>query len=332
VSASDRSLAAGSVSPQTRGFLALAAAVTAWGIGWPVNRAILFHLPPLTTVAIRSAIATAALFAIAATQRRVALPSRDDLPVLLSISLLHMTAYAILVSIGLLFVPVGRSIVLAYTMPLWITPGAMLFLGERPTARRLVGVALGLGGLALMFNPLAFDWHSRAALIGNGTLVLAALLWAASILHIRAHRWRAAPFDLIPWEMALATLIVGALALAIDGWPTVEWTPNLVWLMLYSALPGSALAFWGGAVASQNLPAVTTSLGLLAAPVIGIAASAVAFGERPTAILVTAVAMIIGGIAVGTIAPARRESGLAESRLAESRLAASPPAARPGLQ
>jgi len=135
-------------------------------------------------------------------------------------------------------------------------------------------------------------------------------LWAASILHIRAHRWKAAPFDLIPWEMALATSVLLVMALAIDGWPRVEWTPNLIWLLLYSALPGTALAFWAAAVASRNLPAVTTSLGLLAAPVIGIAASAVTLREAPTLTLGVAVAMIIGGIALGTVAPPRTEAQL----------------------
>ena len=185
-----------------------------------------------------------------------------------------------------------------------ITPGAAIFLRERLMARRVSGVVLGLAGLAVMFNPLGFDWRDRDGLIGNAVLLLAALLWAASILHIRAHRWKAAPFDLIPWEMALATLILCIAALSVDGWPAIEWTPGLIGLLLYSALPGTALAFWAAAVASQNLPAVTTSLGLLAAPVIGIIASAVTLGEAPTLTLIAAVAMIIGGIAIGTTARA----------------------------
>jgi drug/metabolite transporter (DMT)-like permease len=49
---------------------------------------------------------------------------------------------------------------------------------------------------------------------------------------------------------------------------------------------------------------VTTSLGLLAAPVIGIIASAITLGEAPALTLITAVVMIIGGIAIGTIARA----------------------------
>ena len=310
MSASGDSAAIGGwTAPHAKGLVALAAAVTAWGIGWPVNRAILYHLPPLSAVALRSVIATAALFAIAGWQRRLGLPDRQDVPVLLSISLLHVIGYAVLVSVGLLFVPVGRSIVLAYTTPLWITPGAALFLGERLSPRRASGIVLGLAGLAVMFNPMGFDWHNRDGLIGNAVLLLAALLWAASILHIRAHRWKAAPFDLIPWEMALATLILSAAALAVDHWPTVELTSSLVGLLLYSALPGTALAFWAAAVASQNLPAVTTSLGLLAAPVIGIIASAVVLGEAPTLALLIAVAMIIGSIAIGTTsAPGRERS------------------------
>jgi drug/metabolite transporter (DMT)-like permease len=57
------------------------------------------------------------------------------------------------------------------------------------------------------------------------------------------------------------------------------------------------------------LPAVTTSLGLLAAPVIGIAASAAAFGETPSAMLLVAVMLIIGGITLGTISPAPGRAG-----------------------
>jgi len=95
------------------------------------------------------------------------------------------------------------------------------------------------------------------------------------------------------------------LTLLIDGWPKIEWSQNLVWLILYSALPGTALAFWASAVAAQNLPAVTTSLGLLAAPVIGIAASAIALGEVPTLSLGIAVVLIVAGIALGTISPAQ---------------------------
>src|SRR5271170_4645845 len=132
-----------------RGELLLCVLALAWGVGWPVNKALLYLLPPLWFIAVRSAVALVALVVIALVGRRLVLPRRGDLPVLLSITLLHMVGYGVLVSIGLALIPTGRSVVLAYTTPLWAYPGAWLVLGERLTARRLLGGALGLLGLAV---------------------------------------------------------------------------------------------------------------------------------------------------------------------------------------
>jgi drug/metabolite transporter (DMT)-like permease len=196
--------------------------VVAWGFTWPINKLLLATVPPLWAVALRTAIGGIALLALALATRRLALPPRADLPVLLSITLLHMIGFGVLSSVGLELVPAGRSAVLAYTTPLWVAPGASLFLGERLTPRRLVGVIVGLTGLVMLFNPLAFDWTRRAAVLGNAAILAAALLWAASILHIRGHRWRSTPFDLLPWETLLATVILVPLAWLGAGacrWP-----------------------------------------------------------------------------------------------------------------
>jgi drug/metabolite transporter (DMT)-like permease len=282
------------------GVLFLIAVILAWGLVWPVNKVILEVLSPLWMMAIRSAIATAALFAIAVALRRLALPPRADLPVLLSIALLHMVGFAVLAAWGLRIVPTGRSVVLAYTTPLWVIPGAVAFLHERLTPRRAAGVAIGLLGLLVLFNPLAFDWTDRDAILGNAAIIGAAILWAASILHIRGHRWRATPFDLVPWEMLLATAILTPLAIALSDPPTAEWNGRLIALLFYAGVPGTAVAYWATAVASRNLPAVTTALGLLITPVVSVVVATIWLGEALTVSLVAAIALILGGIAVGT--------------------------------
>jgi drug/metabolite transporter (DMT)-like permease len=211
-----------------------------------------------------------------------------------------MVGFGVLAAWGLQTVPTGRSVVLAYTTPLWVVPGAALFLGERLTPRRLVGVSAGLVGLLVLFNPFAFDWTSREAVLGNGAIVLAALLWAASILHIRAHRWQSTPFDLVPWEMLLATAIVIPLALASDGLPRPEWTGRVVALLLYAGIPGTAVAYWATAMASRALPAVTTSLGLLVTPLLSVTVAALWLHEPLTLSLIAAIILILGGVALGT--------------------------------
>lgn len=283
----------------------LALVVACWGLTWPVHKAILETLPPLWLVALRNAIGAAALFALVIARGRLVAPSRADLPILFSITLLHIVGFSLLMNFGLQRVSTGRSVVLAYTTPLWVTPGAALFLGERVTRRRMVGVISGLLGLIVLFNPLAFDWSNEGAIVGNAAILLAALMWAANIVHLRGHRWRGTAFDLIPWELLLATVIVAPVALATGRLPALQWDARLVALLLYSAILGSAVAYWAMAMAGRLLPAVTTSLGLLGTPLVSIVVATLWLRESVTPSLVVAGVLILGGVALGTA----RESG-----------------------
>jgi drug/metabolite transporter (DMT)-like permease len=277
----------------------LVTVVLAWGFTWPVNKVLLDTLPPLWMSALRSGIGAAALIALSLALGSLVVPRRADLPVLLSITLLHMVGFVVLTAFGLQLVPTGRSVVLAYTTPLWVAPGARLLLGEPLTARRLVGVTVGLLGLVVLFNPLAFDWADGKAVLGNLLILLAALLWAGSIVHVRGHRWQATPFALLPWEMLLATVILVPVAWIAEPVPAVAWDTRLTALLLYTSLPGSALAYWAVATAGRHLPAVTTSLGLLATPVVSIVVATLWLGETLTASLMVAVALILGGVVLG---------------------------------
>jgi drug/metabolite transporter (DMT)-like permease len=278
----------------------LVTVVLAWGLTWPVNKVLVEAMSPLWFAAVRSTVGTVAVFALAAATRSLAWPDRADVPVLLSITLLHMVGFVVLSNIGLQFVPTGRSVVLAYTTPLWVMPGARLFLGEPLTARRVAGVAIGLTGLVVMFNPLAFDWTDRGAVLGHLSILGASVLWAGSILHVRGHRWRGSPFPLIPWEMLLATIVLVPIAVVLGGELSVAWDVRLSALLLYSAIPGTVLAYWAVATAGRLLPAVTTSLGLLGTPVVSVIIASFWLGEAPTASLILAIVLILGGVALGS--------------------------------
>jgi drug/metabolite transporter (DMT)-like permease len=287
-------------SARRQGLLALAIVIVAWGLTWPVNKVVLATLSPLWAVTLRSAIATLALFALTAWRGRVTLPPRQDLPVLLSITLLHMVGFNLLASWGLGLVPTGRTVVLAYTTPLWVTPGAALFLREPLTTRRAVGVLIGLAGLVTLFNPLALDWSDRDVVLGNLAILAGALLWALSILHIRAHRWASTPFALIPWETLLATVLLLPFALATAAPAPARWTASFVTLLLYLGIVGTAVAYWATATASRHLPAVATSLGLLATPVVSVITATLWLGEPLTPSLVVAIVLVLGGVAIGS--------------------------------
>ncbi|MGY6268742.1 DMT family transporter [Achromobacter denitrificans] len=279
--------------------LLLGVVVLAWGFTWVVSKLLLQHMTPIWAAAARSIAGTAALLALGLVLRRVAWPVKADIPVILSVGLLHMGAFAALVSLGLQYVPAGRSVVLAYTTPLWVIPAAWLFLGESIGRARQAGLALGMLGLIVIFNPLAFDWRNRESLAGNGLILLAALCWAANIVYVRAHRWVTPPFELAFWQALLASAVLSAVAFAAEGAPVVAWGTDLAWLLGYGGIFGIAVAYWAAVTVNRALPAGVTSIGLLGVPVFGLLCSAVILHEPVSASLLAGMALIVGGIAAG---------------------------------
>lgn len=280
--------------------------VLAWGVNWPITKMIVREVSPLWSTAFRCAIAAFALGTLLAARGLFIVPKRGDVPVVLSTALLHMCAYSALVAAGLQFLPAGRAIVLGYTTPIWVVIGARIFLSERITTGKAIGVASGLAGLAVIFSPGSLDWNDRYAFFGTGLIMLAAFCWAANIIYVRAHRWISSPFQLAFWQAALAFVVLSVTALIVDGLPHVDWTLRLVGLLLFSGIVCTALAYWAMSVANRSLPAVTTSLGLLATPALGIVSGVVLLGEPWEPSLLIALALLVGGIAIG-IADERRK-------------------------
>ena len=71
--------------------------------------------------------------------------------------------------------------------------------------------------------------------------------------------------------------------------------------MLFSGIVCTAFANWAMTMVNRSLPAVTTSLCLLATPLLGIASATVILGEPLEPSLFAAMTLIIGGIALGTV-------------------------------
>jgi len=301
------SMSTATVSARTA-YATLAVVIVSWGLMWTVSKLLLLYLTPLWATALRTVVGAAALLVISLLRGRLVWPVRGDLVPILSISLLHMCVFSILTHIGLQYVSAGRTVVLAYTTPLWVVPAAWYFLGERISRARAIGLLLGLTGLACIFNPVSFDWSDRQALFGNGLILLGAMCWAANIVIIRAHRWVTPPFELTFWQALLATVLLSMLAWSTDGLPEPAWDWELVALLAYGGIVGTAVGYWAMVIVNRALPASATSLGLLAVPVVGLLISKVVLNEAMDSGLLVGTVLIIGGIALDTLNWGRRPS------------------------
>jgi len=296
---------AGAFSPAVARLL-LVGVVILWGANWPVMKVGVAAMPPVWFATARMVLGSASLFALLAVLGRLKLPTRRDLPVVFTVGALQMGAFLALVNVALLHVGAGRSAILAYTTPLWVTPAAIVLLGERPSAFKIAGLALGFAGVAALFNPAGFDWSDPAILIGNAMLLAAALSWSIAILHVRSHRWDSSPLQLAPWQMLLAVPPLAILSALTEDWSQIQWSGSLAVVLAYNGPLATAFCFWAVVSVTRALPAITTSLSLLAVPVTGVAASALFLGEPLTATLLAGLVLILGGTVLVNLGDLRR--------------------------
>jgi drug/metabolite transporter (DMT)-like permease len=123
---------------------------------------------------------------------------------------------------------------------------AWLFFRHRVSGRFLVGSAIALAGVALLFvqemriSPLP----ARSILIGIGLTLLGVLAASAANVMQVAEGLRSRPIaSILAWAMAYGVLVNAAIAWTTQGPPVVEWRIGYWAGLLYLGLLASALAF-----------------------------------------------------------------------------------------
>jgi drug/metabolite transporter (DMT)-like permease len=145
--------------------------------------------------------------------------------------------------------------------------------------------------------------------IGNGLLVLSALVGAISILQIRLSQWHSNPFKLLPWQLLIAAALTVPLACYFEPVANIQWDSTTLWLTLaYNGLLSTAFGYWASITVFKNIPAVTSSLCYLGVPVLGLLLSAAMLGETISAAILTAMILIVSGIACAALGRSPRRA------------------------
>ncbi|MGH6677075.1 MAG: DMT family transporter, partial [Xanthobacteraceae bacterium] len=218
--------------------------------------------------------------------------------------------FGILSSFAQLGAATSRVAILAYTMPIWAVVLSWLFLGERPTGTQPVAIGLCIGGLAILIYPLAVTGIPLGILLALATGVS----WAAGTVYLKWARIDADSMAIAVWQVAISFFVIGACMLIFDGGPDFHAAhAEGIIAMVLSGLLGTGIAYglWFSII--QRLPAMTASLGVLGSPVIGVIASVLILGERPTVADIVGFAMVLAASACVLFsrpAPAASSSGV----------------------
>lgn len=270
--------------------------IIVWALNVVFTKIGLGYMPPIWLTAIRLGSGALFAFLILSVVKPIRLPRKKDWPFIISIGFFQIGLFQTLFNCGMLYVHAGRSAILTYATPIWVTPLAILFFGEKLTRLKLIGFLLGISGILLLFSPASFDWSDHKMVIGNGFLMLSSACWAGAMLHTRYGKWHCEPLELLPWQLLIATILPLFLAFTTESFRSISWNWILVGIILFSSILATVLAYWLCITISKQLPVITTSLSLLCVPVLTLLFSAWLIHEPLTAPNVIAMALILAGL------------------------------------
>lgn len=284
-------------------YLLFSALILFWALAWPISKIGLAYMTPIWYATLRSVIGTVCVFAYLLATKRLHQPQPKDIPQIFSIGIFQMGVFLMLIYYGLSFVESGRSAIVAYTTPLWVTPIAFFIFKEELTTLKILGFSAGFTGILILFSPWSFDWHDHDVLMGHAYLITAAIVWAGVIIYTRHGKWHAKPIDLLPWQLLLSAVFTLICAFVFEPLP-MDLSHQTLWTTLfYNGVFASAFGYFASVSLAKSLPMVTTTIGFLGVPVFGLLFSALMLHEAVTLNLMLAGILIMMGLACVALSP-----------------------------
>jgi drug/metabolite transporter (DMT)-like permease len=195
----------------------------------------------------------------------------------------------------------GLATVLGNLQVLVVGGVAWLAFGERPSRSTFLALPVVLVGVALISGAIGGGAYGANPGLGVLLGVATALCYGGYLLLIRRGgsdlRRPAGPVAIATASTAVVAALAGLVIGDLDPTPAIA---SLAWLALLG-LTSQSLGYLLISLSLPRLPAVLTSMILLAQPVMTVGLSIVLLREAPSAAQLIGVALVIGGIAIATL-------------------------------
>jgi drug/metabolite transporter (DMT)-like permease len=209
------------------------------------------------------------------------------------------------------YVGAGLSTVLGNLSVLVVGFVAWLFLGERPSRSVLIALPIVLAGVVLISGLADSGAYGSNPGLGVVLGVMTAFFYAGYLLVIRrSGRDERRPAGPVAIATLSTALVAGAVGVPLGELDLVPSWPAHGWLLAYG-VTSQFLGYVLISVSLPRLPAVVTSIILLAQPVATVILAIILLGEAPSPAQLAGVALVVGGIALATLPLSRLRDRLA---------------------
>src|SRR5712671_7540638 len=268
-----------------------------WGSTWLFIKIGLTDLPPLTFAGIRFALASLILMLMVLARRAAWPRTRREWTLIAVVGVLQFSLNYGLVFWGEQYISSGLAAVLKSSFPAFGLVFAHLYLPqERMTTARVVGVLLGVCGVAVIFSD-QLSVAGSMALLGSVAMVLSALCGSYSNVLVKAYGGKIDPQVFAACQMIFGFVPLLAIGISTEGNPLrYHWTTMAVVSLLYLTVVGSVAAFALYYWMVRKMDVTNTMLIALVTPVVAVILGMIVLHEKLNWRLLAGSVCIISGI------------------------------------
>ena len=286
--------------------LAFAAVYIIWGSTYLGIRLAIETLPPFLMAATRFSIAGGILFIFALLQgAKIRNPFSNWRRALLIGGLLLLCGNGG-VTWAERYVASGLAALFVATEPLWVVVLNWALTHRRPNAKVLLGIFIGLIGVALLVSDglgQGISNSSKMSLIGAGVVLLASLAWASGSVYSNRNPLDGPTSLAAGMQMLAGGSLLFLLALVTGDFhrlnlETASWTSigAFIYLLLFGSLVGFTAYSW---LLNNVTPERAATYGYVN-PVVAVLLGWLIAGEPLTSKMILAAAIIVGSVVLIT--------------------------------
>ena len=287
--------------PPLRVVAAYVSVALIWGSTWAAIKIGVNDVPPFV-FAFARALAVAAVLTIIAVALRLPFPrGRRTNTVAVVVGLINIGWSWAIIFWSERFVPSGLVAVFGAAAPVWTAVLAhFLVKGDRLSALKVLGLALGLGGTVILIGaPETAD--GIAGLVATALLALMAITWAIAAILQSRFLTNVAPIPTVALGTWASALLLSPLALGQVS-ASVHWTMASILAFLYLVVFGTCFGMVVSLWLYRKLRPTTITLIQVLVPAEAILIGTIWLGEPVTVRMLGGAALVVAAVALNAIA------------------------------
>jgi drug/metabolite transporter (DMT)-like permease len=269
-------------SSTTKGYLALIATSFIWGTTWVVSKIGVYEMPALQMAYLRQFIAGIIFVGFLAIFKKLPLPTLKQFRWLFIMAIIMFVSANGLSTWGIQYIPAGLGSLIGALYPLSVVIIEKVFFKSKSlTAVTIVGLLLGISGIAIVSYENAFHHNGPKFLLGVFLSVTAMLSWSVGTIFIARNKVDINPYYGIGWQMLISSVILFIIMQTTQPVvPFFEISSKAWWVIGYLAILGSLLTFIAFIYSMKVLPTAVSSLYAYINPFVAMVTAYIVLNEK----------------------------------------------------